>query len=72
MKDLILRNRYTLLLSVLLIYTLLLVAEGAITQREPDWLRFDNSLFTIDLRQLDALGELDLESIDGLEVDVTF
>lgn len=72
MKELILRNRYTLLLTVLLAYALLIVLEGAVTNRQPDWLRFDNSLFTLDLRQLDALDELVFESFDGLEVDVTF
>ncbi|NKB35449.1 MAG: hypothetical protein GKR91_20305 [Pseudomonadales bacterium] len=61
MKDIILRNRYSLLTTVLAAYVLVVVIEGAVTGREPDWLRFDNSLFTFDLRQLDALDGIDID-----------
>ncbi len=60
MKNLILKNRYTLLLSVLSVYVVVVVIEGAITDREPDWLKFDNSLFTIDLRDIGDFADIDL------------
>ncbi|MDD9894325.1 MAG: hypothetical protein OXU66_08540 [Gammaproteobacteria bacterium] len=61
MKDIILKNRYTLLVTVLAAYILVLVVEGAITDRQPDWLKFDNSLFTLDVREL---RELEIINID--------
>ena len=61
MKDIILKNRFSLLATVLSAYIIVVVMEGAVTGREPDWLRFDNSLFTLDLRQLDELDGLDIE-----------
>lgn len=61
MKDIILKNRYTLLVTVLATYILVLVVEGAITDRQPDWLKFDNSLFTLDVREL---RELEIINID--------
>ena len=60
MKNLILKNRYTLLLSVLSVYVVVVVIEGALTDREPDLLRFDNSLFTLDLRDIGDLADIDL------------
>ncbi len=60
-KGKILKNRYTLLLTVLSAYIAVVVIEGAITGRAPDWLRFDNSLFTLDLRDLDELSEIDFD-----------
>ncbi len=61
MKNLILKNRYTLLLSVLSVYVVVVVIEGAITDREPDWLKFDNSLFTIDLRNIGDFADIDID-----------
>ena len=61
MKNLILKNRYTLLLSVLSVYVVVVVIEGAITDREPDWLKFDNSLFTIDLRDIGDFADIDID-----------
>ncbi len=61
MKDLVLKNRYTLLLTVILAYVILIVVEGAITDRQPDWLLFDNSLFTLDLRDIEELSNLDFD-----------
>jgi len=60
MKDLILKNRYTLLLAVLSFYVLVVVLEGIITDRQPDWLRMENSLFSVDLRDLDEWEDIDL------------
>tara|TARA_B100002003_G_scaffold212060_2_gene208894 strand:+ start:2483 stop:2671 length:189 start_codon:yes stop_codon:yes gene_type:complete len=61
MKNLILKNRYTLLLSVLSVYVVVVVIEGAITDREPDWLKFDNSLFTLDLRDIGDFADIDID-----------
>ncbi|HAJ77079.1 MAG TPA: hypothetical protein DCM64_11575 [Gammaproteobacteria bacterium] len=61
MKNLILKNRYTLLLSVLSVYVVVVVIEGALTDREPDLLRFDNSLFTLDLRDIGELGDFSID-----------
>lgn len=60
MKDLILKNRYTLLLAVLSFYVIVVVLEGIITDRQPDWLRMENSLFSVDLRDLDEWEDIDL------------
>jgi hypothetical protein len=60
-KQLVMRNRFTLLLAVLLSYMLLLAIEGFLSGREPDLLRFDNSLFSLDLRELQ---ELELEMFE--------
>ncbi len=61
MKDMILKNRYTLLVTVLATYILVVVVEGAITDRQPDWLKFDNSLFTLDVRELRELDGIDID-----------
>lgn len=61
MKDMILKNRYTLLVTVLAAYILVVVVEGAITDRQPDWLKFDNSLFTLDVRELRELDGIDID-----------
>ena len=57
----ILKNRYTLLVTVLATYILVVVVEGAITDRQPDWLKFDNSLFTLDVRELRELDGIDID-----------
>lgn len=59
-NDTFLRNRYTLLLTVMALYVVVVVIEGAITERQPDWLKFDNSLFTLDLRDLRELEDIDI------------
>ncbi len=57
MKDIILRNRYTLLVTVLLVYVLVLVAEGAITGREARVLDFNNPFFDLNINNLDEFSE---------------
>ena len=57
MRSIIFRNRYTLLLSCLGVYILVLVTEGLITGREPELLKFDNSLFELNLIELQELAE---------------
>jgi hypothetical protein len=57
MKALILKNRFTLLVTCLLAYITILVVEGFVTERTPDLLRFDNSLFELNLLELQELSE---------------
>jgi hypothetical protein len=57
MKDAILKNRFTLLLSVLLVYVLVLVVEGAITGREGTLFDFENPFFEIRINNLEDFQE---------------
>jgi hypothetical protein len=45
MKDLILRNRYTLLVVTLIVYMGVLVTEGMLTGREARVIEFENPYF---------------------------
>jgi uncharacterized protein YjeT (DUF2065 family) len=56
MKKIILKNRFTLLTTIMLAYVLLLVIEGMVTSREPALLRFDNSLFELNLEELNEIS----------------
>jgi hypothetical protein len=58
MKKIILKNRFTLLAAIILAYTALLVVEGLVTSREPALLRFDNSLFELNLEELTEISDL--------------
>ena len=53
MKNLILRNRYTLLLTVIMIYVLVLVVEGAISGRDARVIEFDNPFFDLNIRNFE-------------------
>ena len=57
MKALILKNRFTLLATCLTVYIFTLVVEGLVTGREPDLLHFDNSLFELNLLELQELSD---------------
>ena len=41
-RNLVLKNRYTLLLSVLTLFVVAVVIEGAVAGREPRIIEFDN------------------------------
>lgn len=58
MKDLILKNRYTLLVTVVAVYMAVLVAEGAITGREARVLDFENPFFDININNLEEFIEI--------------
>jgi len=45
----VLRNRYTLLVTVLVSYILIIVIEGEITDREPQAYTFENPYFDFDV-----------------------
>ena len=54
------RNRYTLLLTVLLCYLLALVGEGVITGRDSsfvDFLEIENPLFDVIIPDLERLNQ---------------
>lgn len=57
MKKLVLRNRFTLLGTVLLAYISVLVVEGLVTDRKSDLLIFDNSLFELNVKQLQEIND---------------
>lgn len=57
MKKLVLKNRFTLLGTVILSYVAVLMLEGYVTGREPDLLRFDNSLFELNVKELQEMSE---------------
>lgn len=57
MKKIILKTRFTLLAVIILAYIVLLVIEGLVTNREPELLNFDNSLFELNLKELTEIGD---------------
>lgn len=57
MKDLILRNRYTLLVVTLIVYMSVLVAEGMITGREARVIEFENPYFDMNLNNFEEFRE---------------
>ena len=57
MKDLILRNHYTLLVVTLILYMGVLVAEGMITGREARVIEFENPYFDLNLNNLENFRE---------------
>ncbi len=52
-KNLILKNRWSLLVTVLFIYVSVLVVEGAITGREARVIDFDNPFFDLNIRDFE-------------------
>lgn len=57
MKDLILRNRYTLLLATLIVYMGVLVAEGMITGRKARLIEFENPYFDFNMNEFEKFRE---------------
>ncbi len=57
MKDLILRNRYTLLIVTLVVYMSVLVAEGMVTGREVRAIEFENPYFDMNFNELEKFRE---------------
>lgn len=68
MKDLILRNRFTLLLTTLAVYMAVLVAEGAITGREARVVDFENPYFDLNLNNLEEYRQRRDEDADERDV----
>ena len=57
MKNIILKNRYTLLVVTLVVYLGVLVAEGAITGREVRVFEFENPFFDFNVNNFEGFGE---------------
>lgn len=57
MKNIILKNRYTLLIVTLVVYAGVLVAEGAITGREVRVFEFENPFFDFNVNNFEGFGE---------------
>jgi hypothetical protein len=57
MKNIILKNRYTLLVAVLTVYIVVLVIEGFITGRQAQVLDFENPFFDLNIKDLEGLRE---------------
>jgi len=57
MKDLILRNRYSLLVATLIVYMGVLVTEGMITGREARVIEFENPYFDFNLNEFEGFRD---------------
>ncbi len=57
MKNILLKNRYTLLISVLVVYMVVLVAEGAITGREARVIDFENPFFDLNINDFEQFRD---------------
>lgn len=57
MKKIVFKNRFTVLGTVLLAYISFIVAEGLVSNRQADLLIFDNSLFELNVKQLQEINE---------------
>ena len=57
MKDIILRNRYTLLLATLIAYMGIIVVEGMITGREARLIEFENPYFDFNLNEFEGFRD---------------
>lgn len=57
MKKIIMKNRYTLLVTVLTVYIVVLVIEGLITGRQAQVLDFENPFFDLNINDLDELRD---------------
>lgn len=71
MKNLILRNRYTLLLATLVVYMGALVAEGMITGREARVIEFENPYFDFNVNDYENFRERRSED-EGDDIRVRF
>jgi len=66
MKNIILRNRYSLLLFVLGGYLLAIVVEGLITGREPVFFDLDNPFFELQINDQEAFERFTEGRFSGL------
>jgi len=57
MEKFILKNRYTLLVTVLTAYIVVLVIEGFITGRQAQVLDFENPFFDLNIKDLGELRD---------------
>lgn len=57
MKNIILKNRYTLLVTVLTAYIVVLVIEGFVTGRQAQVLDFENPFFDLNIKDIEGLRD---------------
>lgn len=57
LRTTVLRNRYTLLVSTLTVYILVVVAEGAITGREIRTIDLDNPFFDLNIQDFEEFRD---------------
>lgn len=57
MKKIILKNRYTLLVTVLTAYIVVLVIEGFVTGRQAQVLDFENPFFDLNIKDIEGLRD---------------
>jgi hypothetical protein len=53
LRNLLFKNRYTVLVSTLLVYILVVVVEGAITGREARMIDLENPFFDLNIREFE-------------------
>ena len=53
----LLRSRFRVLVATLSVYLLLLVVEGALTGRQPQWVDFANPFFELRINNLEEFIE---------------
>ena len=68
LRDLILSNRYTVLVATLALYMAVLVVEGALTGREARVIDFENPFFDLEVSQ-EALERLRERELSGDQDD---
>ncbi len=61
LKNLLLRNRFSVLLATLTVYLLVLVVEGAITGREARVVDFENPFFDLTMRDFQDFRDARIE-----------
>lgn len=54
--NIILKNRYTLLATVVAVYVLVLVVEGVVTGRDNRVIDFENPFFDLNVRNLEQFA----------------
>ena len=57
LRSLLFRNRYTVLVSTILVYLLVVVVEGAITGREARMIDLDNPYFDLNIREFEEFQQ---------------
>lgn len=56
-RDIVLKNRYTVLVTTILAYILVVVIEGAITGREARMIDLENPYFDLNIRDFEEFRE---------------
>ena len=68
-RNLIMKNRYTLLLTTILAYILAVVVGGAVTGRDARVIDLENPFFDLDVRDFDEFREARSDDDDEADFD---